>query len=128
MTGLQKGRFHAALHAAHTWVATIAALGALGLSVYNFLQLQKDPTIEVMLPHSLKMDADPEGVSVFPPADRVHALRHRGRGVGEGRPAAPATLGSRSRRPAGLLLEADREVDGAVRADRRRLRQDRHQP
>lgn len=53
------------LHAGHTWVATIAALGALGLSVYNFLEAQKDPTADVILPHSLKMDADPEGVSLF---------------------------------------------------------------
>ncbi|MFJ9647283.1 hypothetical protein [Streptomyces sp. NPDC101206] len=56
-----KGLFQAG----HTWVATIAGLGALALSVYNFLEAQKDPTTEVMLPHSLKVEAETAGISVF---------------------------------------------------------------
>lgn len=50
----------------HSWVATVAALVALGFSTYNFAhQLQDDPRVDVALPVTLKMTRDWHGISIF---------------------------------------------------------------
>lgn len=38
----------------HTWAATLAAVVALALSIYNFTEVQKKPRIDVSLPHLLR--------------------------------------------------------------------------
>ena len=38
----------------HKWIATLAAVGALIFSTYNFAELQKKPRIDVALPHLLR--------------------------------------------------------------------------
>jgi hypothetical protein len=40
---------------AHTWTNTVAGLVALALSVYNFIQLERDPDVDVALPHIVRV-------------------------------------------------------------------------
>ncbi|MFJ5634828.1 hypothetical protein ACIQF5_19605 [Streptomyces goshikiensis] len=50
----------------HTWVTTLAALAALGISVYGLTQLpSEEPKTEVTLPKSLQMAWESGGASVF---------------------------------------------------------------
>jgi hypothetical protein len=39
----------------HKWAATLAAVAALAFSIYNFAELQEKPSIDVTLPHLLRM-------------------------------------------------------------------------
>lgn len=41
--------------AVHKWAATAAGVVALALSLYNFAELQRKPTIDVTLPHLLRI-------------------------------------------------------------------------
>ncbi|MCC0094154.1 hypothetical protein K7B10_04980 [Streptomyces flavotricini] len=48
---------------AHKWAATLAAVVALALSIYNFAELQKKPRIDVALPHLLRAGPVGEGTA-----------------------------------------------------------------
>lgn len=50
---------------AHSWVATVASVAALGFSGYNLSQLHENPNTDVTLPVSLKLSWDEDGTSVF---------------------------------------------------------------
>ncbi|MGW2045859.1 hypothetical protein ACWCPF_11825 [Streptomyces sp. NPDC001858] len=40
---------------AHAWTNTVAGLAALALSAYNFVQLERDPDVDVALPHIVRV-------------------------------------------------------------------------
>ncbi|MET7295644.1 hypothetical protein ABZS79_26515 [Streptomyces griseoloalbus] len=40
---------------AHSWTNTVAGLAALALSAYNFIQLERDPDVDVSLPHIVRV-------------------------------------------------------------------------
>ncbi|MGW2743929.1 hypothetical protein [Streptomyces sp. NPDC001450] len=51
--------------AVHKWSATGAAVVALAISLYNFAELQRQPKVDVALPHLLRLEKSGNGVRFY---------------------------------------------------------------
>ncbi|MGA5165705.1 MULTISPECIES: hypothetical protein [Streptomyces] len=49
----------------HAWAATAAAVVALAISLYNLAELQQEPTIEVKLPHLMRIGPAGKGTLIY---------------------------------------------------------------
>ncbi|MEU6666037.1 hypothetical protein [Streptomyces sp. NPDC046727] len=49
----------------HTWSATVAAVVALAISLYNFFELQRSPNVDVTLPHLIRLEKVGHGVRLY---------------------------------------------------------------
>ncbi|MFD9601263.1 hypothetical protein [Streptomyces sp. NPDC059970] len=57
----RKRRFEAV----HKWSATAAAVVALAISLYNFAELQRQPTVDMTLPHLFRLEKFGNGVRFY---------------------------------------------------------------
>ncbi len=51
--------------AVHKWSATVAAVVALAVSLYNFFELRRSPDIDVTLPHLIRLEKVGHGVRLY---------------------------------------------------------------
>lgn len=51
-----KSRRRRRFDAVHKWTATAAAVGALAISLYNFAELRRQPTVDMTLPHLIRLE------------------------------------------------------------------------
>ncbi|WP_234337945.1 hypothetical protein [Streptomyces sp. NRRL WC-3725] len=49
----------------HKWSATAAAVVALAVSLYNFFELRRSPTVDVTLPHLIRLEKVGHGVRLY---------------------------------------------------------------
>ncbi|MET8766829.1 hypothetical protein [Streptomyces sp. NPDC004658] len=93
----------------HKWSATAAAVGALAISLYNFAVLQRQPTLDVTLPHLIRLEKNGNEVGLY--VQPTVATRFRSDNVAVIRDArlqlTPTDSISSSKRPAFYWRESD---------------------
>ncbi|UXY32068.1 hypothetical protein [Streptomyces sp. HUAS TT20] len=93
----------------HKWTATVAAVSALAISLYNFAELQRQPSVDMTLPHLIRLEWKDNEVHFY--VQPTVATRFKTESVEVIRDArlhlAPTGSISSSKRPAFYWEESD---------------------
>ncbi|GHF21987.1 hypothetical protein GCM10014715_89800 [Streptomyces spiralis] len=60
-----KSRRRRRFESVHKWSATGAAVGALSISLYNFAELQRQPAVDMTLPHLIRLEKQDNEVGFY---------------------------------------------------------------